>query len=60
MGDSIFFMVMGFVLLVWKPLKFPDPTVSNAQQMSAVILMTLIFLGIVLSIGGIIDLTLNC
>ena len=48
-----FFIVMGFALLLWKPLKFPDPAVSNAQQMSASLFLVIMVLGIFLSIGGI-------
>jgi len=47
------FMVLGFSLLIWKPLKFPDPTVSNDQQTSVAMLMALVFLGIFLCIGSI-------
>jgi uncharacterized protein YjeT (DUF2065 family) len=48
-----FFMLMGFVLLLWKPLRFPNPTVSDAQQTSVPTFLSLIFVGIFLSIGGI-------
>ena len=48
-----FFMVLGFVLLIWKPLNIPDPKISDAQQTSVPIVLGIIFIGILLSIGGI-------
>lgn len=48
-----FFMLVGFALLISKPLKFPDPTVSNAQSTSVALFIGLIFLAILLGIGGI-------
>ena len=47
------FMLLGFGLLISKPLNFPDPTIPYAQQLSFSLFLSLIFLGILLSIGGI-------
>lgn len=48
-----FFIVLGVVLLISKPLNFPNPTIPEAQQTSFAFVLGLTFLGILLIIGGI-------
>ena len=47
-----FLVVLGFILLIWQLLKFPDPVISNAQQTSVPLFLSFIFLGILLCIGA--------
>lgn len=48
-----FFIVVGVVDLIWKPLNFPDPTLSETQQTSFALFLGLAFLGILLILGSI-------
>lgn len=50
---GFFSMMLGFALLIWKPLKFPNPRVPENQQTLFSIFIALFFIAILLSIGGV-------